>query len=105
MDLTFDHSALRDLAGSSSAHVDAQATPDWFGIKARFLAAHALRREIALQGSAFAPGGSFTSESAGVLAARRENSTAVNPNASGNGKPLYANAANIAGHTYPAREE
>ena len=104
MDLNFDHSALCDLAGYSPSPVEHRCTPDWPGLKARFVAAHALRREIVLQ-NAVAAGGSFTSETAGVLASRRENSQRVNRNASANCKPPHANEANIAGASYPASED
>ncbi len=96
---------MRELASYSPVQSDVLATPDWFGLKARFLAAHALRREIESQGAAATAGGSFTSETAHVLASWRETSRGVNPIASANCKPPHASKTNIADHTYPASEE
>ena len=104
MELAFDHQGLNraaqfDLAGDLNPGL-----PDWAGIKARFLAAHALRRELAAGGSLVA-GGSFTDESAHVLAAQRESSLPVNLTASANGKTPFAMENQIAGNPCPASEE
>ena len=105
MDLRFDHGAMRELAGFAPPQSDDLASPDWFGLKARFVAAHALRREFESQSAATALGGSFTSETAHVLASRRQTEQAVNLKASAICKAPHANEANIADHYYPAREE
>lgn len=63
---------------------------DWYAIKARFLAAHALRRELAEAASGAFSGGSFTVSGADALAALREFASAVNLDASGNSKGLSA---------------
>lgn len=87
--------------------------PDWSGIKARFIAAHALRRELALTCAAEPAGGSFLAESELILAAGRVNavpgtansSQRVNPTASANGKPLGAIEDHIVGNPDPTSEE
>ncbi|MEO7383682.1 MAG: hypothetical protein ABIU18_02000 [Novosphingobium sp.] len=93
------------MAGFPPIQPELLSTPDWHGLKTRFLAAHALRREMELQNAAAVAGGSFTSESAQVLASRRENSRGVNPNASANGKTPHAIETDIADPPYPASEE
>ena len=71
---------------------------DWAGLKARFTAAHALRRAVAEAGE-HAPGGNFSEDAALFFAASREASTAVNPNDLANGKALDAIDITIVGTT------
>lgn len=108
MELGFDH---HDLLGSAdSAKADAPSAwvpapaPEWAGLKARFLAAHGLRRamaEVANNGSsAGSGGGSFTAASAEVLASGREASPAVNPTALANGKALFCIEAFVDGNPH-----
>lgn len=68
---------------------------DWHAIKARFIAAHALRRELADAANGAFSGGSFTDSGADALAALREFASAVNLTASGNGKGLSAIDAHV----------
>ncbi len=118
MELAFDHvrvdsagfSGGLTVPGCESRHAS---LPDWSGLKARFIAAHALRRELALTFAAEPAGGSFLAESEPVLAAGRGNtaqndanpSRDVNPTASANGKPLGAIEDHIVGNPDPASEE
>lgn len=118
MDLAFDHLRL-DSAGfprrfvAPTGESQLVGAPDWRSLKARFLAAHALRRELALACAAEPAGGSFRNESAPVLAAGRgsasdvicNSSQAVNPTASANSKPLGAIEDYIVGNPDPASEE
>jgi hypothetical protein len=118
MELAFDHLrpdstgfSGRLLAPEGESH--RAGLPDWSGIKARFIAAHALRRELALASAAEPAGGSFIAESELVLAASRANalhneansSRHVNPTASANSKPLGAIEDYIVGNPDPASEE
>ncbi len=118
MDLAFDHLRMDSTGFSSSIAAtsgDSQRSclPDWNGLKARFLAAHALRRELERACAIQPAGGSFLIESEPVLAAVRgiaargsfKSSRHVNPTASGNGKPLSAFEDYIVGNPDPASEE
>ena len=118
MELVFDQ-LRQDLSGFSGSYAASgdesrrAGLPDWSGIKARFLAAHALRRELALAWASEPGGGSFLAESEPVLAASRgsaainnaNSSRAINPTASANGKPLGAIEDDIVGNPDPASEE
>ena len=79
--------------------------PDWNGIKARFLAAHALRRELLRNPDLLGAGGSFTAAAPGVLAANRQNMSGVNHTALANSKSPSAKRAACAGIPTPAGEE
>jgi hypothetical protein len=62
--------------------------PDWSGIRARFVALHALRRSIESATVAAIPAGSFMAAGRAVLACARGETPAVNPICSGNGKAV-----------------
>lgn len=62
--------------------------PEWSGLRARFLALHALRRTLAASAVAALPAGSFILAGEAVLAACRSGGERVNSVYSGNGKGL-----------------
>lgn len=104
MELGFDH---HDLLGTAdSAKADARSypgeapAPEWAGLKARFLAAHGLRRELAEGAQAGSTGGSFTAASADVLASGRKISPGVNPTTLANGKALFGIEAIVDGNPH-----
>ena len=72
--------ASEGLAGASPAN------PDWDGLRARFLAIHALHRSLAVSGRAAVPAGSFLLAAGAVLGDCRREPTVVNPVYLGNGK-------------------
>jgi hypothetical protein len=94
MEMGFAPSSLE--ASSVPGAQNARPGPlDWQALKARFLAAHALRRELADATHGAFSGGSFTDSGADALAALREFASAVNLTASGNRKTPSANDANV----------
>lgn len=72
--------AADGLASASPVH------PDWDGLRARFLAIHALHRSLAVSGRVAAPAGSFMLAAGAVLRDCRMEPAAVNPVYSGNCK-------------------
>ncbi|MFM6931216.1 MAG: hypothetical protein ACKOUT_03110 [Novosphingobium sp.] len=78
---------------------------DWHALKSRFLAAHALRRELAEATNGAFSGGSFTDSGADALAALREFAAAVNLTASANGKGLSAIDAHVIDTPTPMTKE
>ena len=82
MELGFDH---QTLARALDAEPQTGAALDWAGLRARFVAVHALRRALG-NGHAESPGGSFIAAGSHVLAVNREVFAPVNPNASANRK-------------------
>lgn len=62
--------------------------PDWTGLRARFLAIHALRRTLAATAVAALPAGSFALAGEAVLAECRSGGGSVNPVYSAVGKRL-----------------
>lgn len=94
MEMGFAPSSLE--ASSVPGAQNARPGPlDWHALKSRFLAAHALRRELAEAANGGFSGGSFTDSGADALAALREFANAVNLTASGNGKGLSAIDAHV----------
>ncbi len=94
MEMGFAPSSLE--ASSVAGAQNARPGPlDWQALKARFQAAHALRRELAEAANGAFSGGSFTDSGADALAALREFASAVNLTASGNGKGLSAIDAHV----------
>jgi len=109
MELAFDHQALLQgspFSASRAAHMlppltgygPATSTLDWAGLKARFLAAHALRREMAAERLATPPGGSFAVAGGQVLEWQRKSSPVVNPTGSGNIKGLSGIETSVVGN-------
>ena len=76
--------SAESLAGDS--HPASAPLLDWSGLRARFLAAHALRRALDLSANADPAGGSFVLAGAQVLEIARQMSTPVNPTVLCNGK-------------------
>ena len=104
MELGFDHYDLLGTVDSVRADVPsargASTALEWAGLKARFLAAHGLRRELAQGAEACSTGGSFTAASARVLASGRKTSLAVNPTALANVKALLGIEAFVDGNSH-----
>ena len=105
MELAFNHLRAFGQAAATGDGAAPGPMPDWNGIKARFLAAHALRRELMLNANLMTAGGSFTAAGPGVLAANRHNMLCVNHTALANGKSPSATRAAFAGIPTPAGEE
>lgn len=118
MELAFDHlhvdsTGFPSRIAAAAAESQRASLPDWSGLRARFLAAHALRRELALACAMQPAGGSFMDESMPVLAAGRGDaarepfncSQDVNLTASANGKSLGANDDDVVGNLWPTSEE
>lgn len=104
MEMAFAPSAL--MANGVTAAQDGAATPlDWHSLKARFVVAHALRRELAGTADSRFAGGSFVVSGAEALAAIRKTSDAVNLTASGNGKSPSAIVPHVTGIPTPMTEE
>ena len=96
MEMGFDHGALR-VPGDVGHDLPVQPERlDWRGLKARFAAAHALRRALQ-DGAEMQPGGSFSTDAAGILAMNRALLSDVNPNDLANGKEPDGIEANIVG--------
>lgn len=96
MEMGFDHGALRvpsELGHDSPGQLERL---DWRGLKARFAAAHALRRTLQ-DGVELQIGGSFSTDAAGILAMNRARLSDVNPNDLANGKEPDGIEANIVG--------
>jgi len=72
--------SLAGTAGAGAAH------PEWTALRARYLAAHALRRAIAAAGPALVPAGSFVAAAGAVLVSCRQEPGDVNLVYSGNRK-------------------
>jgi hypothetical protein len=104
MDLGFDHQTLLQgspFAPSRAAEMQpAHAVPvlDWIGLKARFIAAHALRREMHAAVLATPPGGSFVAAGAQVLDWQRKWSPDVNRTDLANVKGLSGIPTPVAGN-------
>lgn len=104
MEMGFSPSSLE--AASSGSARNALAQPlDWHALKSRFMAAHALRQELADAANGAFSGGSFIESGADALAALREFAASVNRNASANGKALSANDAHVIDTPTPMTEE
>lgn len=104
MEMGFDHGALR-IAGEAGFDSPAESAKlDWRGLKARFAAAHALRRTLQ-NGFDAQASGSFSADAAGILAMNRRVLSDVNPNDLANGKEPYGIEANIVGVPRPTIED
>jgi hypothetical protein len=88
--------ALRDRLGE--ANPGRPVHPEWFGLRTRYGAAHAARREM-LQMLALrpAPAGSFNRTAAAALLAGYDAAQAVNPNSLVDGKYPAGNEGSVAG--------
>jgi hypothetical protein len=87
------------FAGSAVVRADPAADraglchPDWAGLRARFVAIHALRHTLADNAESLLPGGGFAAAGEAVLHACRTAPAArsgVNPVCSANGKVAFA---------------
>jgi len=103
MEMGFDHETLRTGALTGTPVTPEMLAPqaisafDWPGLRARFIAVHALRRALISHELADDCGGSFTQAGAQVLAAARQSSSLINPTALGNLKGLQGKDASAAG--------
>ena len=99
MDIAFNRKSWTpdpaNLAGESPA------TPEWHGLRARFLAAHSARRVLGGTGSQgeAATAGSFDHASARLLADYGERLSDVNPVFWANGKSVRTMDADVAGES------
>lgn len=75
-----DKTSADGLASTAPAH------PDWAGLRARFLAIHALHRSLAAFGPVGVPAGSFMLAAEAVLGDCRSAPAPINPVYSGYGK-------------------
>lgn len=75
--------------------------PDWAGLRARFLAIHALRRALATSGPAALAAGSFADAAAAVLDSCREELAGVNLVYSANSKAAAHITGPVVGHPTP----
>ena len=89
--------ALRDRLGG--AHGPGQpGHPEWFGLRTRYAAAHAARRELLRALSLHpVPAGSFNRNAAATLLAGYDAAQAVNPNTLVDGKYPAGNEGSVAG--------
>jgi hypothetical protein len=82
---------------------------DWQGLRARFLASSATRRELGTDRPAAAAGGSFHDDSARILNGYGTTPTRglapVNPSALGDGKAPDGKTQPVAGNKWPVIEE
>jgi hypothetical protein len=76
--------------------------PDWTGLRARFIATHALRRSLESAVAGAIPAGGFLAAAEAVLASARGEAAVVNRICSGNGK---AGAGMIAALSPPVPRE
>ncbi|MFM5906774.1 MAG: hypothetical protein ACKOPO_04205 [Novosphingobium sp.] len=90
---------------ASTAQEPACAPLEWHALRSRFVAAHALRHELAANDLSRVAAGSFVHSGAMALASLRESSTAVNLTASANGKPQFGIEAIVTGTPTPMTEE
>ncbi|WP_144039876.1 hypothetical protein [Novosphingobium sp. TH158] len=97
----FAPSSLATTSATAPAEETGRAL-DWHALKSRFVAAHALRRELAESASA---GGSFILAGSQALASLRESSVAVNLTALANGKGQAGIDADVIGTPTPMTEE
>ena len=106
MDMGFDHrqwpqGAQYGAAGSDSA-ADSGVMSDWAGLRARFLAAQALRRaSLDLPQGQRAMAGSFNETVARKLGSFEDAERAVNPNALVDGKVKGGTHVDVAGASMP----
>jgi hypothetical protein len=102
MEIELHHKAWPQLQSQHAVRQDAQPLLDWQGLRARLMAAHALRREVAAEPAqpAFA-NASFNRSVAHELAALCDESYVVNPTALGDGKGRADIGDNIAGAFTP----
>jgi len=95
------------FAGSAPGRGDAATDgaparhPDWAGLRARFLAIHALHRTLADGVDARLPGGAFAQAGEAVLQACRPDGRRVNPLCSANGKVASAMIEAVAASPTP----
>lgn len=86
-----------------------QAPLDWSGLRARFLAGHALRDVLGAPQNRGVSGGSFDAESArrlgAYVVAQEPGLASVNPTALGDGKDQGGKNQPVIGNTWPATEE
>ena len=75
--------------------------PDWAGLRARFLAIHALQRTLAITGSDVLPAGSFAHAAEAVLGSCRKGVDAVNPVYWANIKAASLITGPVVGHPTP----
>ncbi len=75
--------------------------PEWAGLRARFMAIHALRHELGTNADSLLPGGNFVSAGEAVLAASRQHPAAVNLTCSANGKVVSAILPSVADFPTP----
>lgn len=64
--------------------------PEWAGLRARFVAIHALHHALAASAESLLPGGGFAAAGEAVLHACRPQWSGVNPVCSANGKGPFA---------------
>jgi hypothetical protein len=116
MELGFDHQVLLQGSPFAASRVaempslptgsgPATSALDWAGLKARFIAVHALRREMVAERAATPPGGSFVVAGGQVLDWQRKSSPVVNPTGSGNIKGLSGIEAFVVGNPPSAIED
>ncbi|MEO5598947.1 MAG: hypothetical protein ABIQ66_10045 [Novosphingobium sp.] len=104
MDLGFDHQKWLQSPPTSPSRTPEMAPDrtvpalDWIGLKARFIAAHALRREMLVAAQATPPGGDFVTAGEQVLDWQRKSSPDVNPTGLGNVKGLTGITTPVAGN-------
>lgn len=75
--------------------------PDWAGLRARFLAIHALHRTLATAGPDALPAGSFADAAEAVLGSCRKDVDIVNPVYWANSKAVSLITGPVVGHPTP----
>lgn len=78
------------VRGEGAAEPGQGRQPDWAGLRARFVAIHALRRTLATGAESLLPYGGFAEAGQAVLHACRADGRRVNPVCSANGKVTAA---------------
>ncbi|MEP7221264.1 MAG: hypothetical protein ABI673_01210 [Novosphingobium sp.] len=111
MDLGFDHQEWLQRPPLDAQAADQRpgalvARPlDWFSLKARFIAAHALAHELRDVALATPPGGSFVADGAQVLEWQRKMLPDVNPTGLADGKARSGTGSPVVGNPSPITED
>jgi hypothetical protein len=101
MDMGFDHAAWPHTSGEPAGD---SAGFDWHELRARFLAAHAVRGEFGPDRAAPMAGGSFHAATAAALADLEAETLGINRNDLGDRKDERATAGAMHGDQAPAIE-
>ena len=102
MEIEFHPEAWPQLHNQRATDINALPLLDWQGLRARLIAAHALRREVSsIPSETVAASASFDRAVAGELSVLCDSLHLVNLSASANGKSLGGIEANIGGAITP----